>query len=754
MNDVQDIDGVTLVADDRVLVKNQTTASENGIYVVVSGDDWTRATDFDGSDVTSGAFTFVEEGTTNANAGFTLSTTGAITIGTTNLAFTQFSSAGEVTAGTGLSKTGNTLSVDAAQTGITSVGTLSGLTATGTIDLTGGTTTVAAPSADTHASTKKYVDDTVAAIDLTPYATKAGPTFTGTVTTDVLTSGGAFTASSTAAISGNTTVGGTLGVTGATTMAGVTATGTVDLTGATTTVAAPSADTHASTKKYVDDEIAGVAALDSENALTIPDFTGSVTTNKLYNDDTDGLSFNGNAIVTGTAASTNTASSVVKRDASGNFTANIITAGLLVTGGVTNASNPNTSTDATGLDLHETYIYCDSNRQDSYTETGARSKPYKTLTAALTAKLSDNETTSYVFYLFPGTYTGVHTCTKTTANQSFSIVGADRDSCIIQGSASWDNSIGDLLYFRKFNNITISNVTLRHAAYGFYPRTCDRIRIHNVLFTLLGSSGNDTLHNGSGSAAQQAKYKWDSGDALASHTSNGGAMRVRDCNWIEIHNNEIYKCFRGYRTQDVKLGGRIQNNRLHSVLDNGIYLAHGAYTADPNFGCFNVLVEGNYLENIGHHGLLSIGSRNNVWKNNVVRGAWATGMNSAFSIEETVTDNHFIDSANKAYNGYGISSENLGAVFYLYATHNTMASHSNTEYWMFITGNRALKVGNGINNSSVLIHATTGFTANRSGVDHSTPTSMRKTYFYNNEHDADASYNRHSDWEGVDTFPI
>ena len=70
---------------------------------------------------------------------------------------------------------------------------------------------------------------------------------------------------------------------------------------------------------------------------------------------------------------------------------------------------------------------------------------------------------------------------------------------------------------------------------------------------------------------------------------------------------------------------------------------------------------------------------------------------------------------------------------------------------MFITGNRALKVGNGTNNSSVLIHCTTGFTANRSGVSHSTPTSMRKTYFYNNEHDADASYNRHSDWEGVDT---
>ena len=173
LNDVQAVDGITLVAGNRVLVKDQTTGSENGIYVVVAGGDWTRATDFDGtpaSEVTPGAFAFVEEGTANANAGFTLSTTGAITIGTTALTFTQFSSAGAVTAGTGLSKSGNTLSVDAAQTQITSVGTLAGLTATGTINLTGGTTTVAAPSADTHASTKKYVDDTVGAINLTEFA--------------------------------------------------------------------------------------------------------------------------------------------------------------------------------------------------------------------------------------------------------------------------------------------------------------------------------------------------------------------------------------------------------------------------------------------------------------------------------------------------------------------------------------------------------------------------------------------------------
>lgn len=110
---VQTIDGVTLVAGDRVLVKDQTTASQNGIYVV-SASAWTRATDADTSaKVTSGMFTFVEEGTTNADSGWVLTTNNPITLDTTSLAFAQFSGAGQITAGNGLTKTGNTLNVGA-----------------------------------------------------------------------------------------------------------------------------------------------------------------------------------------------------------------------------------------------------------------------------------------------------------------------------------------------------------------------------------------------------------------------------------------------------------------------------------------------------------------------------------------------------------------------------------------------------------------------------------------------------------------
>lgn len=117
LSNTQTVDGVALTVGNRVLVKNQSTASQNGIYVVASGA-WTRATDFDTSaKVTSGAFTFVEEGAINGDSGWVLTTDGAVTLGTTSLTFVQFSGAGQITAGEGLTKTGNTLDVNVAASG-------------------------------------------------------------------------------------------------------------------------------------------------------------------------------------------------------------------------------------------------------------------------------------------------------------------------------------------------------------------------------------------------------------------------------------------------------------------------------------------------------------------------------------------------------------------------------------------------------------------------------------------------------------
>ena len=116
LSGTQTIDGVSVVAGDRVLVKNQGSA-DNGIYDVASGS-WTRSVDADSDEkVTAGMFVFVEEGSVNADAGFVLTNDGTITLGTTVLSFTQFSGAGQVTAGAGMSKTGNTLDVGTADTG-------------------------------------------------------------------------------------------------------------------------------------------------------------------------------------------------------------------------------------------------------------------------------------------------------------------------------------------------------------------------------------------------------------------------------------------------------------------------------------------------------------------------------------------------------------------------------------------------------------------------------------------------------------
>lgn len=114
LSGTQTVDGVSLIAGDRVLVKNQTNAVQNGVYVVAAGS-WSRAADFDAADeVSGGAFMFVEQGTVNADTGWVVTSDGALTVGTDSIAFTQFSGAGSLTAGNGLTQTGTTFDVVAA----------------------------------------------------------------------------------------------------------------------------------------------------------------------------------------------------------------------------------------------------------------------------------------------------------------------------------------------------------------------------------------------------------------------------------------------------------------------------------------------------------------------------------------------------------------------------------------------------------------------------------------------------------------
>jgi len=111
LNNGDTLDGVTLADGNRVLVKDQSTATQNGIYIV--GSTPARADDLATGADAAGMFTFIEQGSANADIGFVCtSNKGSAVVGTNNLAYSTFSSSGNVTAGNGLDKAGNELSVD------------------------------------------------------------------------------------------------------------------------------------------------------------------------------------------------------------------------------------------------------------------------------------------------------------------------------------------------------------------------------------------------------------------------------------------------------------------------------------------------------------------------------------------------------------------------------------------------------------------------------------------------------------------
>jgi hypothetical protein len=113
--DPNPVDGYSIQDGDRVLLKEQTDQTENGIYVANTATDpttWTRAPDFDeDSEVQNGTFTFVENGTQDGSSSFIVTSDDPITLGSTNIVWSQFASAGEITAGDGLTKTGQTIDI-------------------------------------------------------------------------------------------------------------------------------------------------------------------------------------------------------------------------------------------------------------------------------------------------------------------------------------------------------------------------------------------------------------------------------------------------------------------------------------------------------------------------------------------------------------------------------------------------------------------------------------------------------------------
>lgn len=118
-NGVVTIDGEALTVNERVLIKDETSSNQpyNGIYVVSTVGTvsaalvLTRAEDQDADNEFAGAYVFVESGASNANNGYVCTAEDPFTVGTTNVTWEQFSGAGQVEAGLGLTKSGNTLNV-------------------------------------------------------------------------------------------------------------------------------------------------------------------------------------------------------------------------------------------------------------------------------------------------------------------------------------------------------------------------------------------------------------------------------------------------------------------------------------------------------------------------------------------------------------------------------------------------------------------------------------------------------------------
>ena len=204
------IDGQTLVATERVLIKDQAAALQNGIYTVTNvgsgSSNWvlTRSTDFDtGAELDSGSFVFVETGTSNADSGWVMTTDGTITIGTTSINWTQFSKAADILAGDGLTKTGST---------IDAIGTSNRISVNGNIDIDAAYVGQASITTVGTIGSGIWQGTAIADTYVTDALTISGGTINNTViggSTAAAVSATTLTTSSTLTVGGTTTITGT-----------------------------------------------------------------------------------------------------------------------------------------------------------------------------------------------------------------------------------------------------------------------------------------------------------------------------------------------------------------------------------------------------------------------------------------------------------------------------------------------------------------------------------------------------------------
>lgn len=322
----------------------------------------------------------------------------------------------------------------------------------------------------------------------------------------------------------------------------------------------------------------------------------------------------------------------------------------------------------------------------SGTSDGSSTKPYATLSAAITARLGDDDTDTVCFHLAPGVYTGTISVDKTLKNQTFSITGSGMENTFIQGASSFSSSTGNVLYFRDFRAIELADVTVQFGKYGFYPRDCDKVTMRNVRFRWCGSAGTVNRHDQSGTIAEQAAY-W-----AGNSTSDGGAIRYRTIGEVQIHSCKVEYCLRGLRLQDcgsAATASIVSNCSTFRTLESGLYCAASGYTQSS--GCINLTISGCTVTESFNNSYLVIGGQDiTIQGCTATRGANA-GLQQWNSLDTRYIGNTLLDCNRRTYNGIGVLAD---AYAQIAINGNTDISGTGT-YMAVLENNSFLKCNQG-----------------------------------------------------------
>jgi len=297
LSGAQTIDGIAIVAGNRVLVKDQTAPAENGIYVASAGA-WSRATDMDVWAEFPGAFTFVTTGSDYADTGWVCTSDAGGTLGTTAVTWSQFSGAGQYTAGEGLDLTGVVFSVNVDEVTTTITGDAVVVKASAqfvTPDIG------AATGTSLSATGTVTADDTITGGNI---ATGGTVSSTGTATVGNVATGGTISSTGTAT-AGNLVTGGTLSVTGTATVGNVDTAGTISATSSITGGSVATGGTVSATGTITGGNIATGGTVSSTGTATL----GNVATGGTVS--ATGTITGGNVATGGTVSATGTITSDV-----------------------------------------------------------------------------------------------------------------------------------------------------------------------------------------------------------------------------------------------------------------------------------------------------------------------------------------------------------------------------------------------------------------------------------------------------------